>query len=129
MILLKNCFWVMKPHYGSGNSAGSLENDLHGVDILIKGNRIAEIAPTITAPAGTTIIDASKHLVMPGMVNTHHHFYQTLTRNVPAVQNAKLFTWLVYLYEIWKGIDEEAVYLSSKLALAELAKTGCTLST
>jgi len=119
----------MKPHYGSGNSAGSLENDLHGVDILIKGNRIAEIAPTITAPAGTTIIDASKHLVMPGMVNTHHHFYQTLTRNVPAVQNAKLFTWLVYLYEIWKGIDEEAVYLSSKLALAELAKTGCTLST
>lgn len=119
----------MKPHYGSGNSAGSLENDLHGVDILIKGNRIAQIAPTITAPAGTTIIDASKHLVMPGMVNTHHHFYQTLTRNVPAVQNAKLFTWLVYLYEIWKGIDEEAVYLSSKLALAELAKTGCTLST
>lgn len=129
MILLKNCFWVLKPHYGSGKQAGSLETDLHGVDILIDGNRIANIAPAITVPAGTTTIDASKHLVMPGMVNTHHHFYQTLTRNVPAVQNAKLFTWLVYLYEIWKGIDEEAVYLSSKLALAELAKTGCTLST
>ncbi len=129
MILLKNCFWVLKSHYGSGKQAGSLETDLHGVDIFIDGNRIAKIAPAITVPAGTTTIDASKHLVMPGMVNTHHHFYQTLTRNVPAVQNAKLFTWLVYLYEIWKGIDEEAVYLSSKLALAELAKTGCTLST
>lgn len=119
----------MKPHFGTGKNAGSLETDLHGVDILITGNRITTIAPAIAAPDGTTIIDASKHLVMPGMVNTHHHFYQTLTRNIPAVQNAKLFTWLVHLYEIWKGIDEEAVYLSSKLALAELAKTGCTLST
>ena len=63
------------------------------------------------------------------VVNTHHHFYQTLTRNVPAVQDAKLFKWLVYLYEVWKGVDEEAVYWSSMLALAELAKTGCTLST
>jgi len=47
--------------------------------------------------------------VVPGFVNTHHHFFQTLTRNLPAVQNAKLFDWLVYLYEIWKKIDGEAV--------------------
>jgi cytosine/adenosine deaminase-related metal-dependent hydrolase len=66
---------------------------------------------------------------MPGLVNTHHHFYQTLTRNIPAVQDAKLFDWLIYLYEVWKGVDEEAVYWSSMLAMAELAKTGCTLST
>ncbi len=129
MILLKNCFWVLRPGYGAGKEAGTLDNDLHGVDILISGNRIQKIAPSIPAPQGCRVIDASKHLVMPGMVNTHHHFYQTLTRNVPAVQNAKLFKWLVYLYDIWKGIDEEAVYISSKLALAELAKTGCTLTT
>lgn len=120
---------MLRPHAGTGSEAGSLEQDIHGVDILIEGNRLTNIAPNITPPPGTHAIDASKHLVMPGMVNTHHHFYQTLTRNVPAVQNAKLFNWLVYLYEIWKGIDEEAVYLSSKLAMAELAKTGCTLTT
>jgi len=62
-------------------------------------------------------------------VNTHHHFYQTLTRNLPAVQDAKLFDWLVYLYEIWKHLDPEAVYWSSMLAMAELAKTGCSLTT
>jgi cytosine/adenosine deaminase-related metal-dependent hydrolase len=67
--------------------------------------------------------------VVPGFVNTHHHFYQTLTRNLPAVQNAELFDWLVYLYEIWKHLDEEAVYYSSLLAMGELLKTGCTSST
>ena len=66
--------------------------------------------------------------MVPGFVNTHHHFYQTLTRNLPAVQNAKLFDWLVYLYEIWKNIDEGAVYYSSLLAMGELLKTGCTTS-
>ena len=68
-------------------------------------------------------------MVVPGFVNTHHHFYQTLTRNLPAVQNAELFDWLVYLYEIWKHLDEEAVYFSSLLAMAELLKTGCTTTT
>ncbi len=63
------------------------------------------------------------------MVNTHHHFYQTLTRNLKPVQNAKLFDWLVYLYDIWKDIDEDAVYYSSLLAIGELLKTGCTLTT
>ena len=62
-------------------------------------------------------------------MNTHHHFFQTLTRNLPAVQNAKLFDWLVYLYEIWKNIDGEAIYYSSLLAMGELLKTGCTCST
>ena len=117
MILLRDCYRVIAP--------GA---DLSGVDILIEGNRITRIGPNIEAPAGTTSIDASSHVVLPGLVNTHHHFYQTLTRNLPAVQNAKLFDWLLYLYEIWKGLDPEAVYWSSMLAMAELAKTGCTLS-
>lgn len=129
MILFKDCFRVVRPRHGAGAAAGSLEDDLAGVDILVEGNRIAKIGKGIVPPAGCEIVDASRHVVMPGLVNTHHHFYQTLTRNVPAVQDAKLFKWLVYLYEVWKGVDEEAVYWSSMLALAELAKTGCTLST
>lgn len=100
-----------------------------GVDILIEGNRIAKIGTNLSYPEGTSVIDASRHVVIPGLVNTHHHFYQTLTRNLPAVQDAKLFDWLVYLYEIWKYLDPEAVYWSSMLAMAELAKTGCTLTT
>lgn len=117
MILLRDCYRVLAP--------GA---DLSGVDILVEGNRITRIGRNIEVPAGTTCIDASSHVVLPGLVNTHHHFYQTLTRNLPAVQNAKLFDWLLYLYEIWKGLDPEAVYWSSMLAMAELAKTGCTLS-
>ncbi len=129
MILLKDCFRVVRPRYGAGAQAGSSGDDLSGVDVLIEGKRIKSIGKAIPVPQGCTVIDASRHVVMPGLVNTHHHFYQTLTRNVPAVQDAKLFDWLVYLYEVWKGIDEEAVYWSSMLAMAELAKTGCTLST
>lgn len=129
MILLKDCFRAVRPRYGAGPAAGSMADDLAGVDILIEGNRIKKIARGITPPPGCEVVDASRHVVMPGMANTHHHFYQTLTRNVPAVQDAKLFKWLVYLYEVWKGVDEEAVYWSSLLALAELAKTGCSLST
>ena len=147
MILLKDCFRVVRPRYGAGHlasttgvasntgvasttgGAGNAGDDLSGVDILIDGKRIKKISKGIPAPAGCVVVDASRHVVMPGLVNTHHHFYQTLTRNIPAVQDAKLFKWLVYLYEVWKGVDEEAVYWSSMLALAELAKTGCTLTT
>lgn len=129
MILLKNCFRVVRPRYGAGNAAGSASDDLSGVDILIDGKRIKKIAAGIQRPAGCVVIDASRHVVMPGLVNTHHHFYQTLTRNIPAVQDAKLFNWLVYLYDVWRHVDEEAVYWSSMLAMAELAKTGCTLTT
>ncbi len=75
------------------------------------------------------VIDCSRHVVIPGLVNTHHHFYQTLTRNLPAVQNVELFDWLTYLYDVWKYIDEEALYYSSLSAMSELVKTGCTLST
>ncbi len=58
-----------------------------------------------------------------------NHFYQTLTRNIPAVQNVELFDWLVHLYDVWKYLDEEALYYSSLSAMSELLKTGCTLST
>lgn len=123
MLLLKNCFHVA--------TLDSLS--LTNVDILIKGNRIAEIGKNISldqnAKGDARIVNCSDCVVIPGLVNTHHHFYQTLTRNLPSVQNAKLFDWLIYLYEVWKNIDEDAVYYSSLLAIGELLKTGCTLST
>lgn len=136
MICLRNCYRVWTgntaPGRGGGNSppAGHhLSGELSGVDILVDGNRIAKIGPDLAVPAGAEIIDASRHVVLPALVNTHHHFYQTLTRNMPAVQGSKLFDWLKYLYEIWKYLDPEAVYWSSMLAMAELARTGCATTT
>lgn len=103
---------------------------LSGYDLLIEGNIIKQIAVSITPPSeATRIIDCASCVVVPGFVNTHHHFYQTLTRNLPAVQDAKLFDWLVYLYEVWKHIDQDAIYTSTQLAIAELLKTGCTTTT
>ncbi len=102
-----------------------------GVDLLVVDKKVAAIGEhgTLEIPKGTQVLDCSHHVVLPGLVNTHHHFYQTLTRNHPAVQNAKLFDWLTFLYDVWKYIDEEAILHSSMLAMAELAKTGCTLTT
>lgn len=102
---------------------------LYGVDMLIEEGKVSKIGKSLQAGKNYRVIDASNLAVVPGSVNTHHHFYQTLTRNLPAVQNAKLFDWLVYLYEVWKYIDEEAVYYSSLLAMSELLKTGCTATT
>jgi 8-oxoguanine deaminase len=121
MLLLKNCFHLVTDADDPGR---------RGLDVLIEENRVASIGRDLSLPGGEgTVIDASRHVVVPGFVNTHHHFYQTLTRNLPAVQDAKLFKWLVYLYDVWKYIDAEAVYWSTALATAELLKTGCTLTT
>lgn len=122
-MLLKNCYHV-----------ATLDGPpLSNVDIRIKNNRIEEIGADLPKGTGTDsearTIDCSSCVVIPGLVNTHHHFYQTLTRNLGAVQNAKLFDWLVYLYDVWKKIDDEAIYYSSLIAMGELLKTGCTLST
>ena len=118
-LLLKNCFYIF---------LSADEESRRGDDILIRENRIADIGSNI-AEAADRVIDCASCVVVPGFVNTHHHFYQTLTRNLPAVQNVELFEWLAYLYEIWKHLDEEAVYYSSMLAIGELLKTGCTTST
>jgi 8-oxoguanine deaminase len=140
MILLQNCF-ALYPDPADPDC-----KPLRGVDLLIRDNLISRIDRDLTLPKGEEsgasgvsgagnagdvpqTIDASRCVVVPGFVNTHHHFYQVLTRNVPAVQNAKLFPWLVYLYEVWKNIDEEAVSVSSQVAMGELAKTGCTCTT
>ena len=72
------------------------------------------------------VLDLTGHVVLPGLINTHHHFYQTLTRAVPAAQNANLFNWLKTLYPIWAKMTPDDIYTSTKTALAELALSGCT---
>ena len=72
------------------------------------------------------VIDASNCFVYPGLINTHHHLYQTFTRNLPQVQNMELFPWLVALYEIWRGLNPECIYYSSLTGMGELARYGCT---
>ncbi len=72
------------------------------------------------------VVDLSGYIVLPGLVNTHHHFYQTLTRAVPAAQNANLFNWLKTLYPIWARMNPEDVFISAKTAMVELALSGCT---
>ena len=119
-IFLKNIYALM---------TGSDRPALSGVDMRIDSGKVNRIGVGLAVPEDYRIIDCSNLVVVPGFVNTHHHFFQTLTRNLPAVQDAKLFDWLVYLYEVWKYIDDEAIYYSSLLAMSELLKTGCTCST
>jgi 8-oxoguanine deaminase len=94
---------------------------------FIRDGFIEQVGPTAELPAtADQILDLSGHLVLPGLINTHHHFYQTLTRAVPAAQDANLFNWLKTLYPIWAGLTPEDIYLSTQTALAELALSGCT---
>ncbi len=72
------------------------------------------------------VIDCKDKIMLPGFINTHHHLYQALFRNVSSVQNAKLFDWLTHLYEIWKNIDAEAIYVSSVVAISEMIASGVT---
>ncbi len=96
------------------------------VNLYIEGREI--VAIDSVEREVDQVIDASGSFVYPGLINTHHHFYQTFTRNLPQVQNLELFPWLTALYELWRHLDDEAVYLSSLTALGELVKYGCTTS-
>lgn len=90
---------------------------------------IRQVGPTAELPAtADLVIEARGRIVLPGLINTHHHLYQTLTRAVPAAQNADLFHWLKTLYPIWARLTPEAVYVSAKVGLAELMLSGCTTS-
>jgi len=87
------------------------------------------VGQTKELPAGADeVVDVAGHLLLPGLVNTHHHFYQTLTRAVPAAQDANLFNWLKTLYLIWARLTPEDIFVSTQTALAELALSGCTTS-
>jgi 8-oxoguanine deaminase len=97
-----------------------------GGHIYIENGKICSAGPESFSGRADTVIDASRMLVLPGFVNTHHHFFQTLTRNILATQRSELFDWLKLNYEIWRGISGEAFYISAKTAMAELMKTGCS---
>lgn len=97
---------------------------LQDVNVLVKDGVIAQISKEeMTAD---DVIDASHMVMYPGLINTHHHLYQTFSRNLPQVQNMELFPWLKTLYEIWKNLDEHVIYYSSLTGMGELLKTGCT---
>ena len=98
---------------------------LEHVDLYCEDGVIRAIGPDLPQSADT-VIDGSSCWCYPGLINTHHHLYQVFSRNLPQVQNLELFDWLTALYEIWKGLDEETVRLSSLTGMGELMKHGCT---
>ena len=101
--------------------------ELAGADLLIRGGQIAALGQGIAAP-GARIVQAHGCVVTPGLVNTHHHLYQTLTRAVPGGQDALLFGWLKTLYPIWARFGPEEMFVSAQVGLAELALSGCSLT-
>ena len=104
-----------------------LRQEIPDGGLFIRDGFIEHVGLTAELPqTADKVLNLKGHIVLPGLINTHHHFYQTLTRAVPAAQDANLFGWLTTLYPIWAGIKPEDIFLSTQTALAELALTGCT---
>jgi cytosine/adenosine deaminase-related metal-dependent hydrolase len=99
--------------------------------LVVRDGRIDRLGSGTPPPGLETArrLDARGKVVIPGLVNTHHHLPQTLTRNVPRVQEAPLFRWLTELYEVWRGFDADAVDAAARVGLGELLLTGCTTTT
>jgi cytosine/adenosine deaminase-related metal-dependent hydrolase len=100
--------------------------ELRHAAVLVRDNQIVAIGPSGTLGRADVTIDASRRLVMPGLVNTHHHLFQSLTRATPGAQDAALFGWLTTHYAIWRHITPAMITMSARLALAELALSGAT---
>ncbi len=98
---------------------------LHGVDLYAENGVIRAIGPQLDCRADE-VIDAQHMLCYPGLVNAHHHLYQQFSRNMPQVQHMELFDWLRTLYERWRHLDREVVFLSALTGMGELMKNGCT---
>jgi len=95
--------------------------------ILVEGNVIQAVGRTSELPpVADRVMDMTGKIVLPGLVNTHHHLFQTLTRCLPAAQDAPLFSWLQTLYPVWAKLTPEAAYVSALVGLGELLLTGCT---
>ena len=105
------------------------DRELKDSAIFCRDGFIEQMGPTDTLPhTADTVLDLQDHLILPGLINTHHHFYQTLTRAIPAAQNVNLFNWLKTLYPIWARMNSEDIFVSTQTALSELALSGCTTS-
>jgi len=104
-----------------------LRREISQGGLFARDGLIEQVGPTETLPpTADRVIDLSGCVVFPGLINTHHHFYQTLTRAVPAAQDANLFNWLKTLYPIWARMTPDDIFVSTQVALAELALSGCT---
>ncbi len=113
--------WLRNPLAILGDAGGG---------IVVRDGRIVELVPLGATPQQPAeIFDASRHVVLPGLINTHHHFYQTLTRCFPAAINQELFGWLRTLYPVWARLTPEALDAAATVALAELLLSGCTTTT
>lgn len=103
------------------------QRELKDAAIFCRNGFIEQIGSAYELPQeAAEILDLNGHIVLPGLINTHHHFYQTLTRALPAAQDANLFNWLKTLYPIWARMTPEDVFTSTQTALLELALSGCT---
>jgi 8-oxoguanine deaminase len=102
-----------------------------GGGIVVENGRITELVGAGSRPAtpDVKIFEAGEHVILPGLINTHHHFFQTLTRAVPAALDRELFPWLQALYPIWARLTPEALDVGTSLAIAELILSGCTMTT
>jgi cytosine/adenosine deaminase-related metal-dependent hydrolase len=101
--------------------------EIAGGGLFVRDGLIEQVGFTPNLPdQADEVLDLSGYILLPGLINTHHHFYQTLTRVVPAAQDANLFNWLKTLYPIWAGLKPEDIRISTKTALVELALSGCT---
>jgi 8-oxoguanine deaminase len=118
-LLLKNADVVV--------TMDAARRELKGASVLLEGKRIAAVGK-LGDVAADEVIDLAGHVVLPGLINTHHHMYQSLTRAVPAAQDASLFGWLKTLYPIWARLTPEMVHVSTQTAMAELILSGCTTS-
>ena len=117
-LLIKNAYIVTMDDHQREISEGGL---------FIRDGFIEKVGKGAELPdKADEVVDLEGYVVLPGLVNTHHHFYQTLTRAVPAAQNANLFNWLKTLYPIWARLKPEDIQVSTRTALAELALSGCT---
>lgn len=95
--------------------------------LFIRDGFIEQVGPFDSLPQeADEVLNLQEHIVLPGLINTHHHFYQTLTRAIPPAQDANLFNWLKTLYPIWARLRPEDIFLSTQTALVELALSGCT---
>jgi cytosine/adenosine deaminase-related metal-dependent hydrolase len=121
-LLIKNAWCIA--------TMDSARRELQGGWVSITGGFVEAVgSSTDPLPAADEVIDADGCLVTPGLINTHHHLYQNLTRALPSMTSEPLFGWLQSLYPLWRGLDEESVYVSTWVGLAELALSGCTTST
>jgi len=103
------------------------QTELSDGGLFIRDGFIEQVGKTVNLPGSADeVLDLTDHVLVPGLVNTHHHFYQTLTRAVPAAQDANLFNWLKTLYPIWARLQPEDIFTSTSTALTELALSGCT---